>query len=322
MGLNLETLVMILGVLTLAILADGVRRMIRDRHVQTKLKGLGKHDTSFNISDEELDNPELPSGGARVVSRTFNKVKVAEPLAEQREPEIVAQTPKIAQAPETEEPEELPQAGVVETAVETVHETSQEAATPQESVEPEAQPEPQPVAALVPEPEVQAPVSQPAKVEVASKPRAPKVKLPEGVAPEVLVARVVPPKGYNFAGPGLLALIKSHGLEFGDMNIFHAYGEEADANVQQFSMANAIEPGTFDIETFDDTEFYGFTFFLMMPGPSRPLVALNRMLEVVTSLAKALGADLEDEQRSVLTPQTMEHLRERVREFERRSRLK
>lgn len=312
MGLNLETLVMILGILTLAILADGVRRMIRDRHVQTKLKGLGKHDTSFEDGVEEFDNPELPSGGARVVSRSFNSVKAAEAVAEEVEPVAIVQTA------EAEKPEIAHQEAVVEAPEAAVEKTSQRETQPQSPIEPELQS----VADPISEPQTPTPVVQPPKARLAPQARAPKVKLPEGVAPEVLVARVVPPKGYNFAGPGLLALIQSHGLEFGDMNIFHAYGEEADANVQQFSMANAVEPGTFDLETFDDTEFFGFTFFLMMPGPSRPLVALNRMLDVVTSLAKALGADLEDEQRSVLTPQTMEHLRERVREFERRSRLK
>ena len=34
-----------------------------------------------------------------------------------------------------------------------------------------------------------------------------------------------------------------------------------------------------------------------------------------------MNGDLKDEQHSVLTPQTMEHLRQRVQEFERRQRV-
>lgn len=305
MGLNLETLVTILVILTLVILADAMRRMIRDRRSQSKLKGLSKNAPDFG-NDEEFENPELPFGGARVVARRFTHEASAEPSS-----------PEATVAPSSSEKPKP----VSEPASVAVKEVEEEVV----SAEPE---EPQPLAetpatVVAPEPTApqvdEEPVPEPVQ---PARPRAPKIKLPEGEVPEVLVARVVPPKGYSFAGPGLLDLIKQHGLEFGDMNIFHAYGEGADANVQQFSMANAVEPGTFDIDAFDETEFYGFTFFLMLPGPSRPLMAINQMLDVVTSLAQVLGADLEDEHRSVLTPQTMEHLRERVREFERRSRLK
>ncbi len=304
MGLNLETLVTILVVLTLVILADAVRRMIRDRRSQFKLNDLSKHGLGED-GEEAFDNPELPNGGARVVTRKLNKqaeqeasqADLFEPngLASEHE-EINFHAAEVQPAPQQEEAE-----AAVESATPAEKPAEQVAEDAAAAQAPEPTPEPQP---------------EPAR------PRAPKIKLPEGEAPEVLVARVVPPKGYSFVGPGLLQLIKDHGLEFGDMNIFHAYGEKTEANVQQFSMANAVEPGTFDIEHFDETEVFGFTFFLMLPGPARPLAALNRMLDVVTSLGKALGAELEDEHRSVLTPQTMEHMRERVREFERRSRLK
>lgn len=307
MGLNLETLVTILVVLTLVILADAMRRMIRDRRSQFKLKGLSKNAPDFD-DEQEFDNPELPFGGARVVARRFNH-EAKEESAPQAAPEPEAPMENTSVAAEAEP--------MVETAPEP-EEIEPKKAEPE--VAP-AVPEQPPVAEPPPTPE-EPDVIEPSEPVKPARPRAPKIKLPEGQTPEVLVARVVPPKGYNFAGQGLLALIKQHGLEFGDMNIFHAYGKGADTNVQQFSMANALEPGTFDIDTFDETEFFGFTFFLMLPGPSRPLAAVNQMLDVVTSLAQALGADLEDEHRSVLTRQTMEHLRERVREFERRSRLK
>lgn len=137
---------------------------------------------------------------------------------------------------------------------------------------------------------------------------------------EVITVHLVAPKGYTFGGEGMLQLFTAHGLEFGEMNIFHAYGEEKEAGNVQFSMANAVT-GTFDYATIDSADFAGFTFFLALPGPKQPLLAIDRMLEVVTSMAQRLGAEMKDEHRSVLTQQTMDHLRERVREFERRSHL-
>jgi len=137
---------------------------------------------------------------------------------------------------------------------------------------------------------------------------------------EVITVHLVAPKGYTLGGQGMLKLFNAHGLEFGEMDIFHAYGEGKEANTVQFSMANAVK-GTFNHDTVDEDDFVGFTFFLALPGPQRPLDAIDRMLKVVTSMAKYLGAEMKDEHRSVLTQQTMEHLRERVREYERRSHL-
>src|SRR5699024_8666084 len=102
---------------------------------------------------------------------------------------------------------------------------------------------------------------------------------------------------------------------------FHAYGEGKEANTVQLSMANAVEPGVFNYDSLEHDEFVGFTFFLALPGPQRPLGGLGALLRVVTPVAQKLGAAMRDEHRSVLTQQTMEHLRERVREFERRSHL-
>ncbi len=45
------------------------------------------------------------------------------------------------------------------------------------------------------------------------------------------------------------------------------------------------------------------------------------MLSICQRLASELDGELKDEQHSVLTPQTMEHLRQRVQEFERRQRV-
>src|SRR5699024_4968610 len=111
------TLVTILVGLTLVILADAMRRMIRDRRSQFKLKGLSKNAPDFG-NEDEFDNPELPSGGARVVARRFSHespeeapavaAAVAEPSAEastQTEPTVATESaPKeavLAPTPET-----------------------------------------------------------------------------------------------------------------------------------------------------------------------------------------------------------------------------
>ena len=86
-------------------------------------------------------------------------------------------------------------------------------------------------------------------------------------------------------------------------------------------LANAVEPGTFDLDTMEDKTFAGVTFFLKLPGPTDAIGALDKMLSICQRLAAELDGELKDEQHSVLTPQTMEHLRQRVQEFERRQRV-
>lgn len=44
------------------------------------------------------------------------------------------------------------------------------------------------------------------------------------------------------------------------------------------------------------------------------------MLETAQCVVRNLGGELKDERRSVMTPQTIEHCRQRIREFERKQR--
>ena len=128
-------------------------------------------------------------------------------------------------------------------------------------------------------------------------------------------------RGAPFEGSALLRMLLEAGLRYGRMNIFHRHVSVQDADELQFSMANAVEPGTFDLDTMEDKTFAGVTFFLKLPGPTDAIGALDKMLSICQRLAAELDGELKDEQHSVLTPQTMEHLRQRVQEFERRQRV-
>lgn len=138
---------------------------------------------------------------------------------------------------------------------------------------------------------------------------------------EVLVVNLVADRGQPFQGRELLQQLLEQGMRFGEMNIFHRHQREDGRDQLMFSMANAVEPGTFDIDEMEKEDFRAVTFFLKLPGPSRPQDALDRMMATARKLATALNGELRDEQHSVLTPQTIEHFRQRVQEFERRKRV-
>ena len=53
-------------------------------------------------------------------------------------------------------------------------------------------------------------------------------------------------------------------------------------------------------------------------GPENPVPVFEDMMVVARQVASELGGELKDEQRSFMTPQTVEHYRQRVADFSRR----
>ncbi len=136
---------------------------------------------------------------------------------------------------------------------------------------------------------------------------------------EVLVISVVARDPEGFKGPALLQSILESGLRFGDMDIFHRHESMAGNGEVLFSMANALKPGTFDLDDIDHFSTRAVSFFLGLPGPRHPKQAFDLMVAAARKLAHELGGELKDEQRSVMTAQTIEHYRQRIVEFERRA---
>jgi cell division protein ZipA len=136
------------------------------------------------------------------------------------------------------------------------------------------------------------------------------------VAPDVIVINVLARNGAKFSGSELLEAFLRNGLKFGDMNIFHRISPAT--KVMQFSVASAVEPGTFDLSTMETFRTPGVSFFLRLPGPDQPLDVFEDMLAVSRDVAASLSADLKDEQLSVMTGQTIEQCRSRIEDFSRR----
>ena len=133
---------------------------------------------------------------------------------------------------------------------------------------------------------------------------------------ELLVINVVAASGEEFAGEALLAAIRAQGLRYGEMKIFHRL--DPHTGETQFSVANLLEPGYFDLAEIGGFVSPGIVFFLQLPGPANPGDALEAMIRITRSIAEELGAVLKDENMSALTGQTVEHYRERVADYSRR----
>ena len=133
---------------------------------------------------------------------------------------------------------------------------------------------------------------------------------------ELLIINVLAPKGERFHGEGLVTALRKQGLRYGDMNIFHRVDPATKAKL--YSVANAIEPGTFDLSDLSTMRSPGMTFFLQLPGPDDASAVFSDMVQAARDVALDLGGELRDEDLNLLTGQTTEHMRQRIADFARR----
>lgn len=134
---------------------------------------------------------------------------------------------------------------------------------------------------------------------------------------EQVIALHVVARAHPFNGEDLLRCVLSYGLRFGDMSIFHRHEQPSGQGRVLFSMAKAVEPGTFALETMTGEEIPGVSFFLGLPGVNS-ITAYDIMVDTARRLATELQGDVLDENQQPLTRQLVAHYRERVQEFERR----
>ena len=132
---------------------------------------------------------------------------------------------------------------------------------------------------------------------------------------EVLVINVMARPGTSIQGDELLPALLGAGLRFGDMSIFHRHADRRGGPVL-FSVANALNPGTFDLNEISHFSTQGVTFFMTLPNVANNMLAFEQMLATARHVQSALDADLKDDNRSVMTAQTVEHYRQRIRDFE------
>ncbi|WP_077531221.1 cell division protein ZipA [Vreelandella utahensis] len=139
-------------------------------------------------------------------------------------------------------------------------------------------------------------------------------------AEEVIVIHAHCRDDGHYTGATIKRILEACGMEYGDLGIYHRH-EEADTRTPvQFSVASAVSPGTLTPEEIETLETPGLSFFMSLPGPSQPVQAFDFMLETANTVVRNLGGELRDEHRSVMTSQTIEHCRQRIREFERKRR--
>ena len=124
----------------------------------------------------------------------------------------------------------------------------------------------------------------------------------------LIVLNIMSAKEHLFSGETVHAVMTTSGLVHGEHQIYHYLKDGAAV----FSIANAVEPGFFELDKLDSTSTPGLAVFLQLPGPLECRQAFDTLLEVSQQLAEALGGDVCDENRNVLSAQTISHLKDKV----------
>lgn len=137
---------------------------------------------------------------------------------------------------------------------------------------------------------------------------------------EVLVLNVMAAEGTMLAGEQVHQALMEQGLKLGDMDIYH-FDRGGQGAKGHFSVANILNPGTFQANM---AEFAtpGLCFFMTLSSRGSNQERFEKMLDASMRVTEQLQAKLHDEQRSVITRQTLEHYRNRIRDFERRRMLR
>jgi len=336
-----EWLIAIGTLVIIGIVIDGLRRMRRARKESIAISsGMGADDLKDSPLDEH-HNPELPNGGARTISKdTLEErgyVRREKPSRFRAPKQKPTRPVREALREDVNLPDDSLEGDARSPGIDAVDSDVGEAGF--SSMEPEDLTDdtgwgaeddelssPRPLSSKDARNEL--PATEPVDVEQDTARRDPAGADPEQPlaganrpeAREVIVINVLARQGEDFSGSALQKLFEACGLVHGDMKIYHRHEAEDTISPVQFSVANAVEPGTFKPNDVAAMTTPGISFFMSMPGPTNALQAFEFMLETAQCVVRNLGGELKDERRSVMTAQTIEHCRQRIREFERKQR--
>jgi len=139
--------------------------------------------------------------------------------------------------------------------------------------------------------------------------------------PQVIILSVVMPANQQMFGAALLPSLLTLGLKYGEMNIFHRHQDNAGNGKVTFSLANQMNPGSFDLDSMENFATRGVSLFMTLPNAGDSLKVFEQMLNAAKQLAQEFNAQVIDDKRNVMTKQTEQHYISKIREFDRKSRI-
>lgn len=322
-----DWMIIIGAALILIVLADAVRRVYQDRRSEVRLNAkISRRDEAPDDDDDAFNLlNELPNGGARIVQRgdlqSSNGADTASSEGSLSDP-VASEAVVVASSVEggLDDPsrEDLPSFSATDPGEPVVSlPESDNTVRPDHAGQPPKATEDAgaPAAAADDSPETMDWLDS---LETPEPEPEPEARLPREIDPHVFVLNVAARSEQGFSGSDILGVLLACDLRFGDMDFFHRHEQRAGRGPIQFSVCNMMRPGVFNIDAMDDLYTKGLMFFVTLPGPEDMLKAFDYMHETAKVVAKNLDGDVLDETRSAITRQSLEHMRQQIRELERR----
>ena len=353
-----DWMVIIGGVMIAAVLVDAGRRFWRERHAEIRLNARIERSRSVSDDDDAFNLlTELPNGGARIVRRDDlggDDIDDLEPdnrsdkadvggdegsgFSAEAEAQVIeagAKNRDFISAPDpidiAVERDEIEQTGAAgdmpdantepEADVVGVSDADEGAASPTASRRRTVKPPSDSPAKTAGDDSAPGTVDWLDSMDpegLSEEDSVEQGRLPRGADTHVFILYVVARSEEGFAGIDILETLLACDLRFGDMDFFHRHERASGRGPIEFSVANMMKPGVFDIDNMEPLQTRGLMFFVTLPGPSDMLKAFDYMYETTKVIAKALDGDIQDEKRSVVTRSSLEHMRQQIRELERR----
>ena len=127
----------------------------------------------------------------------------------------------------------------------------------------------------------------------------------------VISFTVMAREGEMFSGKSIKATLESLDLHFGDLQIFHR-SLPGLRKQTLFSVANILDPGTLNPESFATMKTPGLLIFARLPGPVNGLTLFDDLLDVAQKMTDKLDGKLCDEVRQPLNQASIEGMRSRI----------
>ncbi|WP_218814734.1 cell division protein ZipA [Rickettsiella endosymbiont of Dermanyssus gallinae] len=131
------------------------------------------------------------------------------------------------------------------------------------------------------------------------------------VTESLIILHLLAAEERPYVGYELVQTLSSAGFYYGTMNIFHYYEDQNEKNPRLFSLASAVEPGTFDLTHIAEILAPGLCLFMSLKDKNA-LANFELMLETAQLLLQDLGGTLCDGQRQALTDDVLTHYRSQL----------
>ena len=142
-------------------------------------------------------------------------------------------------------------------------------------------------------------------------------KRPDQDFDKIVSLYVAAKAGHMLRGEDIVVAAEKTGMVFGHLNVFHRLVDGHPERGPVFSMANILQPGSFDMARIRELETPAIAFFLTLPAPMSALDAWEKMLPTVQRMGELLDGVVLDDGRNALGRQRIANIRDELRSYDR-----